>query len=113
MSEENQTQTTYRLESHGKSMIVAYLLWWFLGWLGVHRFYLGRPISGLAQAILSLVGTVTLFLIIGIIPLLVWGAWWLIDAYLVQKYVTSDNRAHGITDGAGISVSMTRRGTTS
>ncbi|MEE2829812.1 MAG: NINE protein [Myxococcota bacterium] len=28
-------------------LIVAYLLWFFLGLLGVHRFYLGRWVSGL------------------------------------------------------------------
>ncbi|XP_071792139.1 dnaJ homolog subfamily C member 22-like [Asterias amurensis] len=25
-----------------KNLFVAYVLWWFLGWLGVHHFYLGR-----------------------------------------------------------------------
>ena len=30
-----------------KSTVVAYLLWFFLGGLGIHRFYLGRPISGI------------------------------------------------------------------
>ena len=29
-----------------KSVAVAYLLWLFLGWAGVHRFYCGRPITG-------------------------------------------------------------------
>ena len=32
-----------------KSTGMAYLLWslWFLGFAGIHRFYLGKPISGL------------------------------------------------------------------
>ncbi|WP_418113255.1 TM2 domain-containing protein [Vibrio scophthalmi] len=29
-----------------KSVGVTYLLWFFLGWLGAHRFYLGRIGSG-------------------------------------------------------------------
>lgn len=29
-----------------RSLLMAYLLWFFLGLLGIHRFYLGRPISG-------------------------------------------------------------------
>jgi TM2 domain-containing membrane protein YozV len=29
-----------------RSLIVAYLLWFFLGFLGLHRFYTGRWISG-------------------------------------------------------------------
>jgi len=28
-------------------LIIAYLLWFFLGIFGVHRFYLGRWISGI------------------------------------------------------------------
>ena len=31
---------------HRRSLLIAYLLWFFLGLLGIHRFYLGRPISG-------------------------------------------------------------------
>ena len=30
-----------------KSMLVAYLLWFFFGYLGLHRFYLGRWVTGL------------------------------------------------------------------
>lgn len=30
-----------------KSKSVAYLLWFFLGWLGVHRFYLGKVGTGI------------------------------------------------------------------
>ena len=29
-----------------KKLTVAYILWFFLGVFGVHRFYLGRPITG-------------------------------------------------------------------
>ena len=31
---------------HERSVVIAYLLWFFLGLLGIHRFYLGRPVSG-------------------------------------------------------------------
>ena len=30
-----------------KSLLVAYLLWFFLGLLGIHRFYLGRWVTGI------------------------------------------------------------------
>ena len=29
-----------------RSLLIAYLLWFFLGYLGIHRFYLGRPFTG-------------------------------------------------------------------
>ncbi len=37
------------LESTEKSWVVAYLLAWFLGVFGIHRFYLGKIASGIAQ----------------------------------------------------------------
>jgi TM2 domain-containing membrane protein YozV len=30
-----------------KSLLVGYLLWFFLGFLGIHRFYTGRWVTGL------------------------------------------------------------------
>lgn len=34
------------MSARPKSMLVGYLLWFFLGVLGIHRFYTGRWISG-------------------------------------------------------------------
>ena len=36
-----------------KSLLVAYLLWFFLGYVGAHRFYLGKPLSGFIMLSLS------------------------------------------------------------
>ena len=36
-----------------RSLILAYVLWLFLGSLGAHRFYLGRTLSGLMLACLT------------------------------------------------------------
>jgi TM2 domain-containing membrane protein YozV len=33
--------------THRRSFLLAYCLWFFLGLLGIHRFYLGRPLTGL------------------------------------------------------------------
>ena len=46
------TQRTADFSGDGKNMVVAYLLWWFLGTLGIHRFYLDRPKTGLVQLLL-------------------------------------------------------------
>lgn len=32
-----------------KSMLTAYFLWYFAGWLGAHNFYLGKPVLGALQ----------------------------------------------------------------
>jgi len=38
------------------SPMIAYLLWFFLGWIGVHRLYLGHVHSGLATMVIACVG---------------------------------------------------------
>ena len=37
-----------------RSLRIAYLLWFFLGLAGGHRFYLRRPMTGAIQALLFL-----------------------------------------------------------
>jgi len=46
-----------------RSLKAAYAIWFFLGLAGGHRFYLRRPLTGAAQALLFLtcLGAVTLF----------------------------------------------------
>ncbi|WAT19017.1 TM2 domain-containing protein [Aurantiacibacter sp. MUD11] len=68
-------------EAHRKSTGVAYLLWFFLGFFGAHRFYIGRTGSGVAQLLMCLS-------VIGIIPL---AFWWLIDAFRIPDMVREEN----------------------
>ena len=70
-----QQTTSIQVNLTGKSVVAAYLLWWFLGWAGVHRLYLGRVKTGLAQLILFAIGVVTLILLVGYIFLAIWGVW--------------------------------------
>jgi TM2 domain-containing membrane protein YozV len=62
-----------RITNEAPSATPAYLLWFFLGPFGGHRFYLGRKGSAIVQLILSLT----------IVGLLITLPWWLIDAFLV------------------------------
>lgn len=76
-----------------KSLIVAYVLWFFLGYVGAHRFYLGRPVSGLTMLALSAVVfilTLVSFGVLGFLWFLV-GLWWLIDALLIPGIVAGRN----------------------
>ncbi|UAB79688.1 TM2 domain-containing protein [Erythrobacter sp. SCSIO 43205] len=68
-------------EAHEKSKGVAYLLWFFFGWLGVHRFYAGKTGSGLGQLLLSL----------SVVGLVVTIIWWLIDAFLIPDMINQHN----------------------
>jgi len=87
------TYTLMRYDARKKSLIVAYLLWFFLGAFGLHRMYAGRVLSGLFMLFLTLVGTVTAVLLIGWIPLAIVGVWWVIDALLTYVIVENHNDA--------------------
>jgi TM2 domain-containing membrane protein YozV len=80
------------------SLLVAYLLWFFLGVLGAHRFYLRAYVSGAIQALMFVVGVATIFvlrwqdletagLLIGTVPLTLLGLWWVVDAFLTYDMV--------------------------
>ena len=61
-----------RYDAAKKSVGVAYLLWFFVGFLGGHRFYLGSYGMGVVIVILSLLGFLTLgitFILSGLILL--------------------------------------------
>lgn len=66
----------------GKSVALAYVLWFFLGYLGIHRMYCGRIGSGVCMLALTVFGSITVTGLIGHVLLVVVGIWWLIDLFL-------------------------------
>jgi TM2 domain-containing membrane protein YozV len=82
----NKSSYSFSVNGEGKNLVVAYLLWWFLGFIGLHRIYLNKKATGITFIVLFILGFITLF--IAWIPL---GIWWLLDAYFVYKYVTQFN----------------------
>lgn len=80
-----------RYDANKKSIVVAYLLWFFLGMFGVHRFYLGRTGSGLLLLLLTLVSGVLYIVIVGMILMGIPALWWLIDALLIPGLVRDYN----------------------
>ena len=87
----DRTSAQYDIEK--KSLLVAYLLWFFLGYVGAHRFYLGRPVSGFIMLALSAVTLVITLVSFGFLSFLwfVVGLWWLIDALLIPGIVAGRN----------------------
>ena len=76
-----------------KSLLVAYLLWFFLGYVGAHRFYLGKSLSGFVMLAFSaavLLLTLVSFGVLGFLWALV-GLWWLIDALLIPGIAAGRN----------------------
>jgi TM2 domain-containing membrane protein YozV len=58
-----------------KSTFVAFLLWFFFGWLSMHRFYVGKTFSGIIYLL-----TGQLFFI-----------GWIVDLFLLGSMVDSYN----------------------
>jgi VIT1/CCC1 family predicted Fe2+/Mn2+ transporter len=94
--EQNAQRTRYR--TGAKSMGVAYMLWFFFGTLGGHRFYLGRIASAAAMAALGITGTVITIVMLArsepspvglAFTLPVW-IWWLVDAFQIPKMIPDD-----------------------
>jgi len=73
-------------DANRKSAGVAFLLWFFVGGLGGHRFYLGRTGSAIAQLLLGLLGWLPLFL-----GWIVLGIWLIVDLFLISAMVTEEN----------------------
>jgi TM2 domain-containing membrane protein YozV len=87
----DRTSAQYDIEK--KSLIPAYILWFFLGYVGGHRFYLGRPLSGfimLALSAITLLLTVVSFGVLGFLWFVV-GLWWLVDALLIPSMAAGSN----------------------
>ena len=80
-------------DARKKSSLLAYLAWFFLGGLGVHRFYLGRTGSGVAQLLLTVFGWLTFALGIGMVLIVGLGVWLFVDLFLVAGWVGEYNLA--------------------
>jgi TM2 domain-containing membrane protein YozV len=77
-------------DANKKSAAVAYLLWFFLGFLGAHNFYLRRTGVAVTQLILTItvVGTVITFI------------WIVVDAFRIPAWVRNANNLLAMELGA-------------
>ena len=66
-----------------KSMVVAALLAFFLGTLGVHNFYLGRTGRGIAQLAMTIIGWFTAIIAIGFLLIAAVGVWAFIEFIMI------------------------------
>ena len=78
-------------ETGKKSAGVAYVLWFFLGGFGAHRFYCGRPGTAAAQIGLNILGWLTIWFGLGVVFLGALGIWLIVDVFLVGGWVRSYN----------------------
>lgn len=84
-------QTVMMYDAAKKSLPVSYILWWFLGTFGAHRFYMGRTNSAIAMLVITLVSIPLTLVVIGFLGFMVVGVWWLVDAFLIPGIVREHN----------------------
>lgn len=72
-----------------KNMALAYVLWFFLGGLGIHRFYLGKTWTAVAMLALTVLGYFLTVFMVGLGLLTIVGIWWIVDAFLIPGMVRS------------------------
>jgi len=85
------TQAMMLFESKKKSTGVAYLLWFFTGGVGGHRFYMGRTKSAIGMIALTLIGWATLAAFVGAFFLGALGIWLIVDAFMMPGWVADHN----------------------
>jgi TM2 domain-containing membrane protein YozV len=81
-----------------KSRLAVTLLSFFLGELGVHRFYAGKIGTGVAMLILTIVGYATVWIIFGFIPLAAVWVWNLVDFIMAIAGKFKDKEGNLITN---------------
>ena len=82
-----------RVTNESKSAGIAYLLWFFLGYLGVHRFYIGATGTAVAQLLLAVIGALTAVILIGFVFIFILAVWWIVDLFLIPGMVSSYNNS--------------------
>jgi hypothetical protein len=58
------------MAGNNPSALVAYVLWFFLGWIGIHHLYIGRGIGIWLLSLITFQGL---------------GLWWLVDLFLIPS----------------------------
>lgn len=86
-------------EAQKKSMGVSYVLWFFLGGLGAHRFYLGRTGSAVGMLVLFFMSLLLVLVYIGLLGFLALWVWQIVDAFLIPGIVREYNMqlAHALS----------------
>ena len=86
-------QDLMRYDANKKSLLIAYLLWFFFGVFGVHRLYVGSKKIGIAMLIYSLI-TIIPVIITGGLGLILWipqAIICLIDLFKLPSFVRDFN----------------------
>jgi len=76
-----------RYDAASRNVVLAYLIWFFLGYGGVHRKYVGRWVSGFIMLVIFGLSLLLTLVFVGYIGLGFIAIWWVIDALLLAGMV--------------------------
>lgn len=77
-----------------KSKGAAAVLCFFLGFLGIHRFYVGKVGTGIVLLLLTILTWITVWFAIGFIPMAVVAIWVIIDFIMILCGNFKDRDGH-------------------
>jgi len=72
------------------NVVLAYLLWWFVGIFGMHRLYTKQKIWWI-YIVAGIVGIITTFILIGYLILMALFILWIIDGFKLNGIVKDFN----------------------
>ncbi len=93
LSVEQQQLVEQRLANEGKSVFLVYIILLFVGVLGIHSFYLGKTTSAIIMLLCTVLGLLTLPIVVGAVFLVAVGVWCVVDLFLVPGLVTENRTA--------------------
>ncbi len=87
------TARLMQYDANKKSAVVAYVLWFFLGMLGAHRFYLGQSGSGAALLAITVVSILLMLAYVGLFTIWISVIWVIVDLFLIPGITRRSNVA--------------------
>lgn len=91
MNNNNSAAQTMLYDANKKSVGVTYLLWFFLGGVGGHRFYAGKIGSAITLLLITLLGILLSTVGIGVLFLCITAIWVIVDAFLIPGWIRKKN----------------------
>ena len=79
-----------KVKTQQLSVVLAYLLWWFLGIFGMHRLYTKQS-KWWIYIVLGIIGVITTFILIGYLILIGLFILWIIDGFKLNGVVKTFN----------------------
>ena len=90
LTTEQLTYIEQRLANDKKAGVVAYALWFFVGWFGAHRFYFGKNKIAILFIALFFISIFTFVFLVGIATAVVLGVWVMVGAFLIPGWIAQD-----------------------